>query len=94
MQGDCAGSGGSTGWGNSGTGIISGPGQHNWDFSAIKNTKITEGTSLQFRAEFYNIWNHPQYNPPNNNVNATGFGAISSSSVPPRVVQFALKFLF
>jgi Carboxypeptidase regulatory-like domain/TonB-dependent Receptor Plug Domain len=94
VVGSCAASGGASGWGNSGTGIMSGPGQHNWDMSLIKNTKVTEGTSLQFRAEFYNIWNHPQFNPPNNNVNSASFGQISSSSVPPRVVQFALKYFF
>jgi hypothetical protein len=83
------------GFGNSGVGIVMGPGQHNWDLSLIKNTKITEGTSLEFRAEFYNIWNHAQFNNPANNVgSAATFGLINSSSVPPRVVQFALKFSF
>ncbi len=82
------------GWGNSGTGAIMGPGQQNWDMSLIKNTKLTEGTSLQFRAEFYNIWNHPQFNPPVNGRSSTTFGQIESSSVPPRIMQFALKFLF
>jgi hypothetical protein len=71
-----------------------GPGQNNWDFSLIKNTKITEGTSLQFRTEFYNIWNHPQYNPPVNTRGDVGFGGIFSSSVPPRILQFALKYSF
>ena len=90
---NCAASGGGTGFGNSAVGSIMGPGQHNWDMSLLKNTRITEGLSAQFRAEFYNIWNHPQFNPPVNNV-AANLGAINSSSVPPRVVQFALKFLF
>jgi len=96
VQGNCAGSGGASGWGDSRIGAIMGPGQQNWDLSLNKTTKVTEGTSVQFRAEFYNIWNHPQFNPPDNNFAnvATTFGKISSSSVPPRVVQFALKFLF
>lgn len=85
--------GAGTGFGDSGVGTIMGPGQHNWDMSFTKDTKITEGTNLQFRAEFYNIWNHPQFNPPSNAVGST-LGEITSSSVPPRVVQFALKFLF
>jgi hypothetical protein len=85
--------GAGTGFGDSGVGAIMGPGQQNWDMSLLKDTKVTEGTSLQFRAEFYNIWNHPQFNPPENAVGAT-LGEITSSSVPPRVVQFALKFLF
>jgi Carboxypeptidase regulatory-like domain/TonB-dependent Receptor Plug Domain len=92
--GDCAGSGGGIGWGNSGTGQIMGPGQDNWDLSLIKNTKITEGTSLEFRVEFYNIWNHAQFSNPVNSRNSSTFGQIASSSVPPRIMQFALKFYF
>jgi hypothetical protein len=56
---------------------------------------VTEGTSLQFRAEFYNIWNHPQFNPPAQNVGSGAtLGVINSSSVPPRIIQFALKYIF
>jgi Carboxypeptidase regulatory-like domain/TonB-dependent Receptor Plug Domain len=94
VVGSCAASGGGTGFGNSGVGAIMGPGQHNWDFSLIKNTKVTEGTSIQFRTEFYNLWNHPQFNPPLQNVGDVGLGEITESSVPPRVLQFALKFSF
>ena len=94
VQGSCGTSGGATGFGNSGIGAIMGPGQHNWDMSIMKTTKVTEGTSVQFRAEFYNVWNHPQFNPPVNSVSNTFFGRIFSSSVPPRIMQFAVKFLF
>jgi hypothetical protein len=82
------------GFGNSGVGAIMGPGQHNWDISLIKNTKVTEGTSVEFRAEFYNVWNHPQFNPPVNNAADGTFGEIQNSSVPPRIMQFALKYIF
>ena len=76
-------------------GSIWGPGQDNWDISIIKNTKITEALNLQFRTEFYNTWNHAQFNPPVNNVADTAtFGQIQNSSVPPRIMQFALKLLF
>jgi hypothetical protein len=85
---------GATGFGDSAIGSVMGPGQNNWDFSLMKTTKITEGLSFQFRSEFYNIWNHAQFNPPVNNVGAATFGQIQSSSVPPRIMQFALKFLF
>jgi len=88
--------GAGSGFGNSQIGSIVGPGQFNFDVSLVKNTKVTEWGTLQFRAEFYNIWNHPQFNPPAGtdvNVPAT-FGIINSSSVTPRIVQFALKFLF
>ena len=80
--------------GDSGVGALMGPGQHNWDISLIKNTKLTERLNTQFRAEFYNVWNHPQFNPPVNNIADTTFGQIQNSSVPPRIMQFAVKFLF
>jgi hypothetical protein len=84
-----------TGWGNSPVGIITGPGQWNWDMSVQKNTKVTEWGTLQFRAEFYNLWNHPQFNNPTSTAYTTAtFGLIQSTSVEPRVIQFGLKFLF
>ncbi|HVB87628.1 MAG TPA: carboxypeptidase-like regulatory domain-containing protein [Candidatus Dormibacteraeota bacterium] len=84
-----------TGWGNSPVGIITGPGQWNWDVSLYKNTKITEWGTLQFRAEFYNIWNHPQFNNPSStSLTAATFGQIQSTAVTPRVIQFGLKFSF
>jgi hypothetical protein len=94
VAGACATSGGGTGWGNSGVGIISGPGQNNWDISLIKNTKVWESTNLQFRAELYNVWNHAQFNPPGNTLNGFGFGQITKTSVPARIIDFALKFNF
>ena len=94
VQGDCQGSGGGTGFGNSSVGALMGPGQHNWDISLMKRTKITERLNTEFRAEFYNVWNHPQFNPPVNNVADSTFGQIQNSSVPPRIMQFAVKFLF
>jgi hypothetical protein len=94
IQGECATSGGATGFGDSAIGSVMGPGQNNWDFSLMKTTKITEGLSFQFRTEFYNIWNHAQFNPPVNNLGVATFGQIQSSSVPPRIMQFAVKFLF
>jgi hypothetical protein len=83
-----------TGFGNSGIGSILGPGQHNWDMALIKNTKVTEGTSIQFRAEFFNVWNHAQFGRVQNDINAAFFGSITQTVVPPRVVQFGVKFLF
>ncbi len=87
------------GFGNAPIGIITGPGQWNWDMSLQKNTKIMEWGTLQFRAEFYNIWNHPQFSNPESTGYAAAasysiFGQINSTSVAPRVIQFGLKFLF
>lgn len=84
-----------TGWGNAPVGILTGPGQWNWDMSLQKNTKITEWGTLQFRAEFYNMWNHAQFNnPASTGVATPTFGQIQSTAVEPRVIQFGLKFLF
>jgi hypothetical protein len=94
VVGECSTSGGGLGWGNSAVGSIMGPGQNNWDISIIKHTKITEGLTSEFRAEFYNVWNHAQFNPPVNNRGDGTFGQVQNSSVPPRIVQFALKLLF
>jgi hypothetical protein len=100
IVGACATSGGGTGFGNSVVGAISGPGQNNFDMSLIKNTKLTENTTLQFRAEAYNIWNHAQFDAPSagstsyNDVNSVDVGRNTSTSTTPRILQFALKFLF
>jgi outer membrane receptor protein involved in Fe transport len=86
-----------TGFGNSAVGIMSCCTQHNWDFAIIKNTTVgglREDASLQFRAEFFNLWNHAQFNPPVNDRNSGIFGAITSSSVPGRILQFGLKYTF
>jgi hypothetical protein len=95
---------GATLFGNAGQGIILGPGQFNFDISVLKNFRITERQSVQFRTEFFNTFNHPQFEPPGNiaasppaalNVNAPGsFGQITALAVNPRVMQFALKYIF
>ncbi len=89
-------------FGNSGMGILPGPGQFNFDMSILKTTKITERSTLQFRAEFFNLFNHPQFNQPNYapgnvtlpTVTSTTFGFITSTSVNPRVIQLGAKFIF
>ncbi|MBZ5502846.1 MAG: carboxypeptidase-like regulatory domain-containing protein [Acidobacteriia bacterium] len=88
--------GAGTGYGNSGKGAVLGPGQFNFDMVLMKNTKIREFGTLQFRVEAFNVWNHAQFNPPaGNNVNTpASFGKITSTSVTPRVFQFAMKFSF
>jgi hypothetical protein len=91
-----------TAYGNSGVGILPGPGQVNFDSSIIKTTRITESQSIQFRAEFFNLFNHAQFNGPSQNgpipslpqVNSPTGGWITSTSVAPRVIQFALKYSF
>ena len=92
--------GGGTGFGNMGVGSIQGPGQNDWDMSLAKLIKIRESRSLEFRAEFYNTFNHPQFanvldtDANDRAANGGGLGTITVTSVNPRVIQFGLKFLF
>ncbi len=81
-------------FGNSSVGVLSGPGQWNWDLALAKMTPIREGLQLQFRAEAFNVWNHTQFNNPGNSVSSSTFGVITTDSVPPRILQFGLKLLF
>ncbi len=84
-----------TGFGNSGQGIVNGPGQLNFDASLTKTTRFAERHSLQFRAEFFNVANHPQFaNPGTAQNNAATFGLITATSTNPRLMQFALKYSF
>jgi hypothetical protein len=87
-------------------GILLGPGQVNFDASIIKTTKITEKSTLQIRAEFFNLLNHPQFanlDPGSGtggtvsqlpNVFAANAGTAVSTSVNPRVIQLGAKFIF
>jgi hypothetical protein len=67
-------------------------GRATWDFSLIKNVEIA-ATTLQFRAEVYNAWNHPNFNNPNNSPTSTAFGRITSAG-DARSWQFSLKLKF
>jgi len=75
---------------------ISGPGFVNTDFSVIKRFALPwEGMGIDFRAEFFNLWNHAQFGLPAADLNAPQqFGLISSTVNNPRLVQFGLKFTF
>ena len=64
------------------------------DISLHKNTNLTEKLKLQFRAEFFNITNTPQFAPPNSVFGSAQFGTVSAQSNLPRIVQFALKLIF
>jgi len=99
--------GNGTDFGNTGTGIVHGPGQANFDFSVAKMTRIGERQSVQFRAEFFNLFNHPQfglgtYPSPTTTTSfnqqlfpsSPTFGVISQAAVNPRLIQFALRYQF
>jgi hypothetical protein len=80
-------------FGNAGRNILSGPGLQTVDVSLVKNTHATERLNVQFRAEFFNVVNHTNFNLPDNFLGDTTFGQITSAQNPRRV-QLALKFLF
>jgi hypothetical protein len=83
-------------WGNAGTGILFGPGRSMiGDWSVYKNFSMPEEMKLQFRTEFFNVFNHPYWNDPGTTMPATGvFGVITAKSLNPRTVQFALRLSF
>ena len=89
-----------TAYGNAGYGILLGPGQFNFDAAIQKTTKvggIHEDANLVFRTEFFNAFNHPQFNAPTGSqldASNSQFGQITSESVNPRLIQFALKYVF
>ncbi len=90
--------------GNAPRNFLIGPGFWNIDFSAMKNTRITESVNLQFRAEFFNIFNHANWGLPNAAAFVQGpngggtynpiAGRITTLASPMRQIQFALKLIF
>lgn len=86
-------------YGNLGRNTLTGPGLATWDFSALKDTRIRERLTLQFRAEIFNLLNRANFNLPNavvftpSGVSPTA-GAITSTSTTSRQVQFGLKLLW
>ena len=86
-----------TAFGDSATGIVDGPGQANLDLAVSKSVALNrpvEKSTLQFRAEFFNALNHPQFANPDTNFTSPTFGVISSTAVNARVGQLALRFSF
>jgi hypothetical protein len=85
---------------------LRGPGVNNFDFAVFKRTNIGERMGVEFRTEFFNIFNHPYFAMPATGFNGTatgsgngGFGQITSTiaggvASPERLIQFAIKFIF
>ena len=80
-------------FGNAGRNILEGPGFQNVNASLVKNTALSERVNLQFRAEAFNLFNHPNLNLPDNFLGSPTFGRITSAR-DPRHIQFGLKLLF
>ncbi|HEX7362034.1 MAG TPA: carboxypeptidase regulatory-like domain-containing protein [Bryobacteraceae bacterium] len=80
-------------FGNAGRNILIGPGTFNIDFAVHKNFMLGESMRLEYRAEFFNFFNHPQFNNPDTTVSDGTFGQITSAR-DPRIMQMALKLIF
>jgi hypothetical protein len=80
-------------YGNSGEGILLGPGARNWDLSIFKNTKLREGITVQFRWEMFNAFNNVNLNNPGTTVSTPTFGRITGSATA-RSMQAGLKVIF
>jgi len=79
--------------GNCGRGGLTGPGVNNWDIGLLKNTHVTERVNIQFRAEFFNTWNHAQFGGVAVNPLWGGYGRVNWARAP-RDIQFGLKVVF
>jgi len=81
-------------FGNAGRGILRGPGRTNLDTSVFKEFPVTEKYRLQFRGEFFNLLNHPQFDLPGQSIGSPSAGVISGTVGTPRDIQFSLRLYF
>ncbi len=79
-------------YGNLGKGALRGPGLLTYDGGLFKEFPIVERARLQFRAEFFNLFNRVNFNNPSTSISAAGFGRITGAG-DPRIGQLALKFI-
>jgi hypothetical protein len=80
-------------FGNEGRNVVRGPGIADVDLSLFKYFNIDETRRIQFRAECFNLLNHPNFGLPENDLESPAFGQILQAG-PPRLLQLALKFVF
>ncbi len=66
----------------------------NADFSLVKDTQITESKALQFRAEFFNLFNQHAFSPPGQVLGSGSFGLASATALAERQIQLGLRFVF
>jgi hypothetical protein len=94
-----------TGFGTLGRGVVYGPGQHNMDMSIFRDIRVgglSETGTVQFRAEFFNTFNTPQFASQTTTqfstaitqLGAPSFGQVTATTVSPRIIQFGLKYTF
>jgi hypothetical protein len=88
--------------GSNGRNTLFGPGLVNFDFTVLKDTVITERLRLQFRAEFFNIFNHANFQAPNIDAGTSTIGfapnpipvTLTQTATEGRDIQFGLKLIF
>jgi hypothetical protein len=80
-------------FGDSGRNILTGPGYQNVNLSLLKSIQFNESKSLQFRFEFFNFLNHPNFDLPDIFLGSPTFGSILSAQ-SPRHIQFGAKLIF
>ncbi len=80
-------------FGTLGRNVFHGPGDIIFDFTMMKRTRVGENKVIEFRSEFFNIFNHANFGNPNGNIGNANFGRITTTR-DPRLIQFALKFHF
>ena len=66
----------------------------NWDLSAFKNFRIGEKRSFEFRAQFFNAFNHTQFGNPVSDIASPAFGQVQTTQVDPRRIQFQARLVF
>jgi len=83
-------------FGNAGRNVLIGPGQNVFDWSLRKEFVLTEAQRLEFRTEFFNAFNHPNFAQPDNFIDdgPGSAGVITSVAIPMRQIQFGLKYSF
>jgi hypothetical protein len=83
-------------FGDTGRNILRGPNERDVDFSVLRRfpVKWVEGSAIEFRAEFFNLFNFVNFASPVTDIASGNFGVITATSTSPRIVQFALKYNF
>jgi hypothetical protein len=80
--------------GNASRRFFHGPGINNFDLALLKDTKLTETVDLQFRAEFFNVFNHTQFQNANGNISSSASFGFVQGAADPRIGQLSLKLNF
>ena len=81
-------------YGNASRNSLFGPGRSNWDMSLFKNFVIHDQMRFEFRAEAFNVFNHPQFGLPNQSIGNAQVGSITSTVGNPRQLQMGIRFQF